>query len=508
MTPAGEGAAMAPGPVNKTQVHVPPSEQPRHRPLAENVLGVASGIVLGYASAAPVASLAGVLGGLAGVSGYGALLAIFVGFLPLLGIAFGFYYLNRWRPDVGISYSWIGRILNPYLGAFVGMLIIIAYVVSNTFSIIPAASSLLTLVAPGLATSHFAIAITGTLFLAAITVVVVSGIRIAANFQWVITAFESVVLFTFGGWAMVDAIIHHPAGSATPSLHWLSLTSAGGGKGLMAGLLITVFWYSGWETAVVVNEETRQRFRYPGLAGIWALVGVLVASMLFFTLFFSLVSPQYMFAHTATWLPDLGVRLAGHPWGNIMAVAILASFIGALETTIITFGRVAFSMGRDGVLPKAFTAVGKRTKTPWAAMLILSVPSFAFFILDLWFGSASIGTILVNLSSSIGLMFVIYYALTGITATWMLRHVVFRSVGGFVTGLVLPLGGAAFLVYMGYRASAGLSRSTLVTFLVTMVICVLIVVLSRVLGRSKFYAKGTETDIELARSGDADPEDG
>ena len=113
------------------------AQQPRHRPLRENAIGATSGIVLGFASAAPGVSLAGVLASLAGASGYGALFALFVGFLPLVGIAFGFYYLNRWRPDVGISYAWIGRIISPYLGAFVGILIILAGLDDAAHTLLP-----------------------------------------------------------------------------------------------------------------------------------------------------------------------------------------------------------------------------------------------------------------------------------------------------------------------------------------------------------------------------------
>ena len=123
---------------------MPHTSNKDHGSLAHNVLGLWDGIVLGFASAAPGISIAGVLGGIAGVSGYGALLALLVGFVPMIFIAFSFYHLNRWRADVGISYAWVGRILNPMVGAFVGILILIAFVVSNSFAIIPAATNFLT----------------------------------------------------------------------------------------------------------------------------------------------------------------------------------------------------------------------------------------------------------------------------------------------------------------------------------------------------------------------------
>ncbi|MGA2872232.1 MAG: APC family permease [Isosphaeraceae bacterium] len=476
------------------------AQQPRHRPLRENAIGATSGIVLGFASAAPGVSLAGVLASLAGASGYGALFALFVGFLPLVGIAFGFYYLNRWRPDVGISYAWIGRIISPYLGAFVGILIILAFVVSNAFSIIPASTTLLTLFSPKYASNHFIVMITGTVFLLAITVLVVSGIRISARFQWVLTSCELAVFTLFGVWAMVHGLTTHAVGAKAPSPQWFTIAGAGGTGGLLSGLLITVFWYSGWETAVVVNEETTHRFRNPGLAGIWALVGVLLASVVLSMFYLTLVSPKQMGANSGTWLADVGTHLAGHPWGDILALAICSSFIGGIQTTIITFGRVAFSMGRDGVLPKVFAAVNNRTKTPWLAMIILSVPSFAMFLFSLWSSTGTIGTVLTNLVSSIGLMFVVYYALTGLTAAWMLRRVVLTSVVSFVTGLLLPVGGALVLIWIGVETLHGLTAQTILTFVVTLVLAAVVVVLSKVFGKSEFYGHPADVEIEGVES--------
>jgi amino acid transporter len=216
--------------------------------------------------------------------------------------------------------------------------------------------------------------------------------------------------------------------------------------------------------------------------------------------YLTLVSPKQMGANSGTWLADVGTHLAGHPWGDILALAICSSFIGGIQTTIITFGRVAFSMGRDGVLPKVFAAVNNRTKTPWLAMIILSVPSFAMFLFSLWSSTGTIGTVLTNLVSSIGLMFVVYYALTGLTAAWMLRRVVLTSVVSFVTGLLLPVGGALVLIWIGVETLHGLTAQTILTFVVTLVLAAVVVVLSKVFGKSEFYGHPADVEIEGVES--------
>ena len=474
----------------------PVAQEPRHRPLAANAIGLTDGVILGLASAAVGVDLVAALAPMADASGYGAVLALLIGYIPLLGIGLAFYYLNRWRPDVGISYAWVGRAVNPYLGAFVGLIVILAFVISNAFVIIPAASTLLTLFSDTLPSDNMAITITGTLMLIAITVLVVSGIRIAARFQWVFVTVELLVLTVFAVWAFIHAVRDGGPGTAIPSLSWFSLDGAGGTAGLLSGVLISVFWYSGWETAVVVNEETKSRFRNPGLAGIGAITGLMVVSAVLCTFFLSAVSPANMNEHAETWLADLGVTLAGPTWGKILALVLATSFIGAMETTIITFGRVAFSMGRDGVLPRAFASVNDRTKTPWVAMIVLSVPSLVIFLVSLWSEEGTLGTIFSNLSASLGLIFSVYYILTAVAAIVILRRVVLRRPGAFVAGLLLPGLAIVILVWAGYESFIGLSQSAVITVVGTLALAIVTVIASRFLIGSGFYkdTAGTETE--------------
>lgn len=474
--------------------------------LAHNVLGLWDGIVLGFASAAPGVSLAGVLGGLAGVSGYGAVLALLVGFLPLVCIAFGFYHLNRWRADVGISYAWIGRILSPLVGAFIGLLIIIAFVVSNSFSLIPAATNFLTLFSAHAATNNWLVTLFGTVFLILITGLVVAGIRLAARFQWVISGFEMLVLLAFGGLALAHGLHGHSTGvkgTAVPGTSWFSLHAAGGGAGLVAGLLISVFWYSGWETSVVVNEETKRARVNPGLAGIGSLIGVLVISIVLAMLFFSDVSPAVM-SSNAGWLTQTGLNLAGRPWGYILTFAILLGYLGGIETTIITFGNVGYSMGRDGVIWRSFARVSDRTKMPWVAILVLTVPSFLMFILQVWTSGASLAAILGDLASSLGLMFVVYYALTGIASAWMLRKVALRNVWTALSGVLLPLTGAGILVWIGIKSWGESAPSVRITWIVAMALSAAGVLISRFLGKSAFYDQVVRRPVSVSDLHEAD----
>lgn len=481
------------------------AEAAPHGQLAHNVLGLWDGIVLGFASAAPGVSIAGVLGGLAGASGYGALLALLAGFVPLVCIAFGFYHLNHWRADVGISYAWIGRVLHPMIGAFVGLLIIIAFVVSNSFALIPAATNFLTIFSAKAATNNTLVTLFGTVFLIAITALVVAGIRLAARFQWVISAIEMLALLVFGAIALSHGITAHNHGvhgAVTPKLSWFSLHSAGGSSGLIAGMLISVFWYSGWETSVVVNEETRRANRNPGLAGIGSLVGVLIVSIVLAILFLTDVSPNAMNAN-AGWLTQTGLSLVGRPWGYVLTFAILLGYLGGIETTIITFGNVGYSMGRDNVLWRAFAKVSDRTGMPWVAILLLTIPSYIMFLLQVWASGNSLATVLGDLASSLGLMFVVYYALTGIASAWLVRTIASRSVKTIITGMLLPLFGAGVLIWIGVKSWNTSTSSVQITWIVAMGVSIGGILISRYVGKSSFYRRVPIADSANAETGGA-----
>ena len=189
-------------------------------------------------------------------------------------------------------------------------------------------------------------------------------------------------------------------------------------------------------------------------------------------------------------------RSAGPTWGKILALVLATSFIGAMETTIITFGRVAFSMGRDGVLPRAFASVNDRTKTPWVAMIVLSVPSLVIFLVSLWSEEGTLGTIFSNLSASLGLIFSVYYILTAVAAIVILRRVVLRRPGAFVAGLLLPGLAIVILVWAGYESFIGLSQSAVITVVGTLALAIVTVIASRFLIGSGFYkdTAGTETE--------------
>src|ERR1700694_5034036 len=95
------------------------------RSLRRGALTLLDGTIIGVASTAPAYSLASAMYIVAGI-GLFAPSAMLLAFFPMLGVAFGFYWLNKRIPNCGTSYSWVSRTLHPSLGFFTGWVIIIA----------------------------------------------------------------------------------------------------------------------------------------------------------------------------------------------------------------------------------------------------------------------------------------------------------------------------------------------------------------------------------------------
>jgi hypothetical protein len=78
--------------------------------------------------------------------------------------------------------------------------------------------------------------------------------------------------------------------------------------------------------------------------------------------------------------------------------------------------------------------------------------------------------------------------------------VVLTSVVSFVTGLLLPVGGALVLIWIGVETLHGLTAQTILTFVVTLVLAAVVVVLSKVFGKSEFYGHPADVEIEGVES--------
>ena len=247
--------------------------------LKVGALGMISSLVIGVASTAPAYSLAATLGFVAAYVGLQSPAVMLLAFVPMLFIAAAYYYLNRADPDCGTTFTWVTRAIGPKTGWMAGWGILVTDLV----------------VMPNLAS--IAGVYTFSLF---------GAHGIAANSSGFWVTFVGVI------W-LVDHdghLLHRhrivgpdPGGSARRrDRHPLHLRHRGPGQGvhgppgpqhpavvrvaeplqyppigaLSAGMLLAVFIYWGWDTAVTVNEEAKDTRRTPGRAALWSTLVLLL----------------------------------------------------------------------------------------------------------------------------------------------------------------------------------------------------------------------------------------
>lgn len=153
--------------------------------------------------------------------------------------------------------------------------------------------------------------------------------------------------------------------SVRPSAEWLNLFGAGG-AGLTSGLLLGVFIYWGWESAVNLTEEVEDSATAPGKAGVWSTVILLVT---YLSVGFAVVA----FAGTAYLTENaeeeefIFALLAGEvmgSWDWIVLLAVATSAVASTQTTIIPASRTALSLARWPAGPPARPADARRTHQP------------------------------------------------------------------------------------------------------------------------------------------------
>ena len=90
-------------------------------------------------------------------------------------------------------------------------------------------------------------------------------------------------------------------GTSTPSISWLNPFKISSFSAFASGIILMVFIYWGWDTAVSVNEETKDKTRTPGLAAIFSTFILLITYAL-------VIFSMQAFA---------GVKTTGNGLGNI-----------------------------------------------------------------------------------------------------------------------------------------------------------------------------------------------
>ncbi|MGZ8802392.1 MAG: APC family permease [Mycobacterium sp.] len=433
--------------------------------LAHNAVGLLGGTVLGISSVAPAYALTATIGILVAEAGSKMAVVIIAGFLPMFFAAYAYRELNKVAPDCGTSFTWTTKAFGPYVGWIGGWAAVVATVIvlSNLAGV--AVQFFYQFIGDLFGSESLASlwenpvvnVLTCLAFLAVATAISYRGITTTEHVQFILVGFQMAVLLAF---AVVAIARSGSSETGIPfSFDWFSpagLTLSA----FIAGLSGSIFAFWGWDTALTVNEESRDSDRTPGRAALLCVVSILLTYLL-------VAVATQMYAGVGTDGVGLGNEeiadnvfgalaepILGGPFHLVLFLAVLASSAASLITTFLPTSRTMLAMGTYRAFPKRFTTIHPRFMTPSFATVAAGVGAAVFYSV-LTFVSESV---LTDTIYSLGIMICFYYGLTAFGCIWFFRHELFASAYNVIFKLLFPLLGglgllAVFLITLRDSAS-------------------------------------------------------
>jgi amino acid transporter len=434
---------------------VPPAagEQQVEKGLKSGALGLISTTVIGVASTAPAYSLAATLGLMVAFVGLGSPIVAVIAFVPIFLTSIGYNELNKADPDCGTTFTWATRAFGPRTGWAGGWAIVAADVLVMA-SLAQVAGQYVFLLfgnksIGGNATSGWVLLI-GILWIVVMTYICYRGIEVSAAFQRVLLTVEIVMLVVFSATALIKVGSgNHPASSITPAWSWFNPLQSGF-SGFVSGIILMLFIYWGWDSAVAVNEETDDPSKTPGRAAVLSTVILLVTYVI-------VILSAQSFAGVGTSgiglgnsdnsgdvLSVLGDAVFGGNgvglfFSRLLVLMVLTSAAASTQTTILPTARTTLSMATYRAIPKVFARMHPRYLTPTVSTIVMGVISALLYV---GFNYMSGGFVIADAVTAIGLFIAFYYGLTGFACAWYYRATLRDSQRNlWMRGILPALGG-------------------------------------------------------------------
>jgi len=441
----------------------PAAPLPVDKGLKSGALGLFSTTVIGVASVAPAYSLAATLGFVVAFVGLQTPIVVILAFIPMLLVAIGYAELNKVEPDCGTTFTWGTRAFGPWIGWLGGWGIVAAdVIVMASLAQIAGQYGFLLFNADGIGSDPTSgwVLLVGILWIVAMAYICYIGIEISALSQKILLTIEVTMLMVFSAVALIKvATGNAPGGHLTPQWSWFNPFHVGSFSIFIAGILLMLFIYWGWDTAVAVNEETKDRRRTPGRAAVIATF-VLLAIYAIVTLaaqsFAGIGDKGIGLGNTdnqSDVLSVLGKAVFGSSWvgstfTHLLILMVLTSAAASTQTTILPTARTTLSMAAYKALPQRFAEVHPRYLTPAFSTWAMAAASAVLYVA---LNFLSGGNVIADSVTALGLMIAFYYGLTGFACTWYFRKTLTHSARDlWMQGILPSLGGVILFFAMGW----------------------------------------------------------
>ncbi|MCX6181588.1 MAG: amino acid permease [Bacteroidetes bacterium] len=237
----------------------------------------------------------------------------------------------------------------------------------------------------------------------AITLLLIRGMKESAfvNGLIVITKVSIVIMVIVFGWSYINPANHTPyipEPSVFNDAQGVS-HNFGGIMGILGAAGVVFFAFIGFDAVSTAAQEAKNPKRDMPIG----ILGSLAICTVLYILFAHVLSGLGSVENFRTTGKEASVSYAiqtfmpGYGWlGKLITVAILAGFSSVILVLLMGQSRVFYSMSRDGLVPKVFSDMHPKFRTPYKSNLIffLFVGLFAAFVPgDIVGDMSSIGTL-------------------------------------------------------------------------------------------------------------------
>jgi APA family basic amino acid/polyamine antiporter len=225
-----------------------------------------------------------------------------------------------------------------------------------------------------------------------------------------------VVLVISIGWSFINPANHHPfVPAATEYVTPTGIAHHFGGLlGILGAAGVVFFAYIGFDAVSTAAQEAKKPERDMPIG----ILGSLVVCTVLYVLFSYVLSGIATVEDFRSTGREASVAFAitkymhGHEWlSKSVTVAILAGFSSVILVMLLGQSRVFYSMSKDGLVPRVFSDVHPRFRTPYKSNALF------FFFTGLF--AAFLPEDIVGEMTSIGTLFAFVLVCIGV---WILRQ--------------------------------------------------------------------------------------
>jgi APA family basic amino acid/polyamine antiporter len=214
----------------------------------------------------------------------------------------------------------------------------------------------------------------GFLAIVITTLILVIGIKESANFNSAIVIVKVCVLIVF---VIIGAnfLLKHPNLTA---VNWHPFIPANTGQfgafgwsGILRGAGIIFFAYVGFDAVSTAAQEAKRPEKDMPIGILGSLVICTILYIVVAAVLTGLVNYKDLDVRDPL---AVGIDSTGVGWGSLLVkIGALMGLSSTILVMLLGQSRVFFSMSRDGLLPKVFSSVHTRFRTPWLSSITVGI---------------------------------------------------------------------------------------------------------------------------------------